>query len=86
MSEANKRTAKPKVDPASSPIPNPPLNQARASEGSCGERFDDFRRDTGLIRESKVGSAVSFLIPQRQMADYAETWMNRNRRNSDDCI
>ncbi len=49
-----------------------------------GALFDDFRRDTGWVRENKVGSAVSFLIPQRQMVDYAEHWMNRNRRNSDD--
>lgn len=49
-----------------------------------GQLFDDFRRDTGSIRENKVGSAVSFLIPQREMVDYAEHWMNQKRRNSDD--
>jgi len=45
-----------------------------------GRIFDDFRADTALVREGRIGNAASFLMPQREMVDYALDWMNRNRR------
>lgn len=44
-----------------------------------GRIFDDFRADTDLVRAGRIGDAPSFLIPQREMVDYALDWMNRNR-------
>ncbi|EPY09347.1 aminoglycoside N3-acetyltransferase [Paenibacillus alvei TS-15] len=42
--------------------------------------FDDFKSNTNVVKEGLVGEAVSYLIPQREMVDYALGWMNRNRR------
>ncbi|MFF2016071.1 AAC(3) family N-acetyltransferase [Paenibacillus sp. NPDC058177] len=42
--------------------------------------FDDFKSNSNLVKEGLVGEAKSYLIPQREMVDYALVWMNRNRR------
>ena len=40
----------------------------------------DFARDTGLERRGRAGAATALLLPQRQLVDYAVSWMERNRR------
>lgn len=45
-----------------------------------GRIFDDFERDVGCVRVGRVGDAVSYLVPMREMVDYAVGWMNRERR------
>ncbi|WKL01289.1 AAC(3) family N-acetyltransferase [Paenibacillus amylolyticus] len=42
--------------------------------------FNEFKIQTTAVTEGMVGKAVSYLIPQREMVDYALGWMNRNRR------
>jgi len=42
--------------------------------------FNEFKIQTNAVTEGMVGKAVSYLIPQREMVDYALGWMNRNRR------
>ncbi|NUU64129.1 aminoglycoside N(3)-acetyltransferase [Paenibacillus agri] len=42
--------------------------------------FDDFKSNSNVVKEGLVGEAKSYLIPQREMVDYALEWMNRNRR------
>ncbi|WJM10569.1 AAC(3) family N-acetyltransferase [Paenibacillus sp. PK1-4R] len=42
--------------------------------------FNEFKIQTNVVTEGMVGEAVSYLIPQRDMVDYALGWMNRNRR------
>lgn len=42
--------------------------------------FEDFHRGTDDVKEGMVGDARSYLIPMRQMVDYALGWMNENRK------
>ncbi|WP_422657597.1 aminoglycoside N(3)-acetyltransferase [Paenibacillus sp. EC2-1] len=42
--------------------------------------FDEFKSKTNLVIEGQVGEAVSYLIPQKDMVDFALEWMNRNRK------
>ena len=44
-----------------------------------GRIFDAFSAETGLVREGRVGDALSYLMPQREMVDFAVRWMNANR-------
>jgi aminoglycoside 3-N-acetyltransferase len=39
----------------------------------------DFARDSGLVREGKVGNATSLLMSQRALVDYGVRWMEQNR-------
>ncbi len=39
-----------------------------------------FAEGTGLERKGKVGLADSRLVPQREMVDFAVTWMEKNRK------
>ncbi len=39
-----------------------------------------FARETGSVKEGRVGEATALLMPQRQLVDFAATWMERNRR------
>ncbi|MCW3792036.1 AAC(3) family N-acetyltransferase [Paenibacillus sp. LS1] len=41
--------------------------------------FDEFNMNTNIVTEGLVGEAVSYLIPHREMVDYAVGWMNRSR-------
>jgi aminoglycoside 3-N-acetyltransferase len=41
---------------------------------------EHFRRDTGLVKEGKVGLARALLMPQKPLVDYAALWMGRNRK------
>jgi aminoglycoside 3-N-acetyltransferase len=38
-----------------------------------------FAKETGLERKGKIGLADSRLLPQREMVDFAVTWMEKNR-------
>ena len=40
----------------------------------------DFERDTELVRQGNVGDAVSRLMPQTSLVDYARTWMANKAR------
>ncbi|MGO4528519.1 aminoglycoside N(3)-acetyltransferase [Paenibacillus sp. 2TAF8] len=42
--------------------------------------FNEFKMNTSAVIEGRVGEAMSYLIPQREMVDYALGWMNRKRR------
>ncbi|WP_440117797.1 aminoglycoside N(3)-acetyltransferase [Paenibacillus sp. QZ-Y1] len=42
--------------------------------------FDDFKSKTNLVKEGLVGQGLSYLLPQREMIDFALDWMNQNRR------
>ncbi|OAB43731.1 aminoglycoside N(3)-acetyltransferase [Paenibacillus glacialis] len=42
--------------------------------------FDEFKSKTTLVKEGLVGEAVSYLIPQKEIVDFALDWMNKNRR------
>jgi aminoglycoside 3-N-acetyltransferase len=39
----------------------------------------DFRHDTGLVREGRVGVASALLMPQRALVDYGKGWIERQR-------
>ncbi|WP_034762071.1 aminoglycoside N(3)-acetyltransferase [Rossellomorea vietnamensis] len=41
--------------------------------------FEDFQRETDDVKEGMVGEARSYLVPMRQMVDYAVGWMDKNR-------
>lgn len=41
--------------------------------------FDDFNKETNYVLEGRVGEATCYLIPQKEMVDYAVDWMNKNR-------
>jgi aminoglycoside 3-N-acetyltransferase len=41
--------------------------------------FADFQRETNDVLEGKVGDAKSYLMPMREMVEYAVKWMNTNR-------
>lgn len=40
----------------------------------------DFADSTGLVRSGSVGSGHGLLMPQRQLVDYAQGWIEKNRR------
>ncbi len=42
--------------------------------------FNAFEAETGLVRAGRIGDAPSFLMPQREMVDYALHWMNTYRK------
>ncbi|CAN7520755.1 aminoglycoside N(3)-acetyltransferase [Rossellomorea sp. LjRoot5] len=42
--------------------------------------FEDFYRETDAVKEGMVGEARSFLMPMRQIVDYAVGWMDKNRK------
>ncbi|WP_438350667.1 aminoglycoside N(3)-acetyltransferase [Paenibacillus sp. FA6] len=42
--------------------------------------FDEFKSKTTLVKEGLIGEAVRYLIPQKEMVDFALEWMNENRR------
>lgn len=39
----------------------------------------DFERETGLVRRGQVARAQAMFFPQRELVDYAVTWMTRYR-------
>jgi aminoglycoside 3-N-acetyltransferase len=39
-----------------------------------------FAEETGLERTGKMGLADSRLVPQRNLVDFAVTWMKKNRK------
>jgi aminoglycoside 3-N-acetyltransferase len=40
----------------------------------------DFADNTGLVKSGAVGSGHGLLMPQRQLVDYAQGWIEKNRR------
>lgn len=40
---------------------------------------ESFARETGLVRQGKVGSALVRLMPQHLLVDYAVTWIEQHR-------
>ncbi|WP_374055941.1 aminoglycoside N(3)-acetyltransferase [Rossellomorea sp. FM04394] len=42
--------------------------------------FNDFHSETDYVKMSMVGDAQSYLMPMRQMVDYAVGWMDKNRK------
>lgn len=49
------------------------------NESDFGQIGSDFARDTGSVREGKVGKATSLLMPQRPLVDYGVRWMEQYR-------
>jgi aminoglycoside 3-N-acetyltransferase len=41
--------------------------------------FDAYHKETAKVKEGMVGEARSYLIPMREMVEYAVGWMNENR-------
>ncbi len=41
--------------------------------------LDAFDAETRLVRTGSIGEAISFLMPFREIVDYALEWMNRHR-------
>jgi aminoglycoside 3-N-acetyltransferase len=39
----------------------------------------DFTRETGLVETGEIGLARAYLMPQRQLVDYAVQWIEKNR-------
>lgn len=44
---------------------------------------DAFQERTGLVRSGTVGDAASYLMPVRELVDFAVEWMNANRQRKD---
>lgn len=44
--------------------------------------FADFHKETDYVKEGTVGEAKSYLIPMREMVEYAVGWMNENREET----
>ncbi|MCJ2532422.1 MAG: AAC(3) family N-acetyltransferase [Candidatus Thermoplasmatota archaeon] len=40
----------------------------------------DFADSTGLVKSGPIGSGHGLLMPQRQLVDYAQGWIEKNRR------
>lgn len=40
----------------------------------------DFADSTGLVRSGSIGSGHGLLMPQRRLVDYAQGWIEKNRR------
>jgi aminoglycoside 3-N-acetyltransferase len=55
--------------------------------GSCDD-FDAigaaFAERTGLVRAGRVGYADALLMPQRDLVDFAQAWMEQNRGGSEE--
>lgn len=49
-------------------------------DGDFDRIQDAFSRETGLVREGRVGGATSYLMPQRNLIDFAVDWMRTNRK------
>jgi len=39
----------------------------------------DFARKTGLVETLEIGLAKAYLMPQRELVDYAVKWIEKNR-------
>lgn len=42
--------------------------------------LDAFAAETGLVRSGRIGEALSYLMPQREVVDYGVAWMNVSRK------
>jgi len=39
----------------------------------------EFAAESGLVQQARIGQANAFLMPQRELVDFAARWMETNR-------
>lgn len=49
-------------------------------DGDFDQIHETFSKETGLVREGRVGSAKTYLMPVRDLVDFAVEWMIANRK------